>query len=83
MDPSALLAAAQRLDTAADLLQAALGTYLRALHFDADAGVRAALDQLVADVAHWQQTARETATVLRIGAQRYTDAESRAEQALR
>ena len=91
MNPSALRAAAQRLDAAADLLQGALGSYLRALHFDylralhadADAGVRSALDHLVADVAHWQQTARETAAVLRIGAERYADAEARAAQALR
>lgn len=89
MNPSALRAAAQRLDAAADLLQGALDSYLRALHFDylralhADAGVRSALDHLVADIAHWQQTARETAAVLRIGAERYTDAEARAAQALR
>lgn len=83
VDPSALRAAAQRLDASADLLQGALGSYLRALHFDADAGVRSALDHLVADIAHWQQTARETAAVLRIGAERYTDADARAARALR
>lgn len=83
VDPQALLAAAQRLDEAADLLHGALTGYLSALHFDADPGVRAAMDRLVADVASWQRAARETAAVLRTGAQRYSDAETQAAEALR
>ena len=83
VDPSALLAAAQRLDAAADLLHGALTGHLRVLHFDADAGVRSALDHLIADVAQWRTGARETATALRSCAARYVEAEAQAAQALR
>ncbi len=83
VDPQALHAAAQRLDAAADLLHGAITAHLRTLRFDADSGLRSAVDQLVADVAQWQRATAETAAALRISAERYTDAEARASQALR
>lgn len=83
VDPQALHSAAQRLDAAADLLHCALTGHLRTLCFDADPGLRSAVDQLVADVAQWQRATAETAAALRISADRYVDAEARASQALR
>ena len=83
VDPQALRSAAHRLDAAAELLRAALSGYLRALRFDADAGMRAAVDQLVDDVAWWQRAARETAVALRTSADHFIDTETRAAQALR
>lgn len=83
VDPLALRTAAGHLDAAADLLHAALDGHLWALQFDGDAGVRAAVDQLVRDVARWQQALRETAVALRTSAGRYTDTEARAAESLR
>ena len=83
VDPQAVRLAAHRMDAAADLLQGAVSGYLRVLHFDADPGVRAAMDQLAADVGHWQQAARETAAALRSSAEQFIDTEARAAQALR
>lgn len=83
VDPQALRAAAQRLDAAADLLQGISSSYLRGLQFDADAGVRSALDALVADVAQWQRSARETAAALHTAAGRYDEAEAQAVGVLR
>lgn len=83
VDPPALRAAALRMDAAADALHAALATHLRALHLDTPAGVRAAVQGLVADVDLWQQTARETAAALRTAADHYTRADTLAAQALR
>jgi hypothetical protein len=83
VDPQALGAAAQRLDAAADLLHAALAGYLGSLRFDADSGVRYAVDQLVTDIARWRRAALDTAAALRAGAQRYIDTEAQAARALR
>lgn len=74
VDPNALWLAAQRLDEAADLLQAALSG--RCLD-------STALYPLLGDVRLWQQAARETASALRTGAGRYTAAEAAAVAVLR
>lgn len=83
VDPQALRAASQRLDVVADLLQGVLASHLYGLRFDADAGVRSALDELVADVARWQRAARDTAAALRAAAQHYLDADVQAAGSLR
>ena len=81
------------MDTAADILLAALRTRLSGLQFDGSAAgrmhaaaggsVRIAIDRAAADMAQWASVARETGAALRAGADRYTDAESRAAVALR
>ncbi|MCW1959327.1 MAG: type VII secretion target [Mycobacterium sp.] len=83
VDPQALRRAAHRLDAAADLLHGVLTVHLGALRFDADAGVRAAVDRLVGDIGRWQRAARETAASLRTSAEHFIDSENRAAQALR
>lgn len=83
VDPQALQAAAQRLDAAADLLHGALTRYLGALRFDADPGVRCALDQLLTDVTQWRRAALETAAALRTSAERYIDTDTQASRELR
>jgi hypothetical protein len=93
VDPAALLVAAQRMDTAADIMLATLRTRLAGLQFDgsvagrahAPAGdaVRTAVDRVVADVARWASVARETGAALRTGAQVYADGELRSAAALR
>ena len=83
VDPAALQSAAQRLDAAAELLHGVLTTHLGGLCSDDDTGIRAALDQLTADVALWRRAATETATALRTAAQRYTETETEAAQVLR
>ena len=93
VDPAALQAAALRMDTAADNVLGILRANLADLRFDAamagsdyaaaGAGVREVLDRLVADMTQWAVAARETGAALRVGADWYADAESRAVAALR
>jgi len=93
VDPAALQAAAQRLDTAADIVLSTLRTRLADLQFDgavagrahgrAGDAVRTGVDTVVAGLARWAAAARETSAALRAGAQGYYDAESRARGALR
>jgi hypothetical protein len=93
VDPAALQAAALRMDTAADIVLGILRANLADLRFDAamagsdyagaGAGVREVLDRLVADMTQWAVAARETGAALRVGADWYADAESRAVAALR
>jgi hypothetical protein len=83
VDPHALWAAAQRLDGAADLLCGALAVHLRPLRSAADIGVGAAVERLVADIELWQRAARDTALAIRTAADRYTDTEAQAAEALR
>lgn len=83
VDPLALRAAAQRVDAAADSLYAALAVHLRPLNLDAPAGLRDAVQRLVADVDLWQRAARETAVALRTAADRYADTDALAAEALR
>ncbi len=78
VDPVALRLAAQRLETAAEILAGALRTHLREVQ-SGDTGV----SQLITDVGQWTRAARETARVLRLGLQRYCDGESAAASALR
>lgn len=88
VDPAALRAAAQRMDAAADIVDGILEANLTGLRFDAamagrdhaavGGAVRGVLDRLIADMTRWAVVARETGAALRIGADRFTDAESRA-----
>lgn len=66
VDPQALRLAAQRLDTAGDLLDAAMA------RLGQGAG-GPAVDQIVADIAHWQRGARDGAVGLRTVAQRHIE----------
>ena len=93
VDPTALRAAAQRMDAAADVVDAVIGTRLGDLKFGgavagrahtaAGDAVRAGMDQVVAGMTQWAAVARETAAALRAGAEMYADAESRAAATLR
>ena len=78
VDPGALLAAARRMDTAADILAAARGTHLGGLQSGT-----AAVDQLIADMGRWTCAAREVAASLRLGAESYLGGEADAVAALR
>jgi hypothetical protein len=85
VDTAAVRAAAQRFDTAADVLG---GASLSRLQFDGSTAgrvhtahgdaLRSALDRLVAEVAQWSRAAEEVAATLRASADRYGDAELRA-----
>ena len=93
VDPAALQAAAQRLDTTADIVLGTLRTRLVGLQFDgavagrahgrAGNAVRLGVDSVVADLARWAAAVRETSAALRAGAQGYSAAESRGQGALR
>ena len=93
VDPAGLRAAAQRLDTAADILLGAVLGEVSALQFDgtvagrghAAAGValRAKLERLSGDVCRWAQAAQELATALRAGAARHSTADEHAAVTLR
>ena len=78
VDPAVLRIAAQRLDTAADILAGTLGTHLREVQSGG-----AAVGQLIADVGQWTHAAREAAGALRLGADRFCAGESAAVTALR
>ena len=83
VDPAVLRFAAQRLDEAADLLDAALCLHLSVLRLHAvDRGTGSAIGQLVDGVARWQRAVRECACAVRASADRYTDADRRGAQAL-
>ncbi len=85
VDTAALRAAAQRFDTAADLLDDARRAQLSRFRFDgALAGrahvaggdaVRAELDRLAAELERWSRAAAEVAAALRVAADRYVDAD--------
>lgn len=83
VDPHALWSAAQRLDGVADLLCGVLAMHLRPLRSAAGTGVGAALQRLVADIELWHRAARDTALAIRTAADRYTDTEAQAAEALR
>lgn len=93
VDPTALRAAAQRIDTAADLLLGAIRGQLDSLQFDAasagrvhapaGAAVRAALDRLAGDMRAWAQAAAELAAALRVGADRHDAAETESAAVMR
>lgn len=92
VDPAALAAAAHRLDSAAGML-AALHARLGVPQFDAAAAgrrhaaagaeVRAALDRLIGDLAHWSAAAAEVAAALNSAAHRYDWVETTAAAVLR
>lgn len=77
-------AVADRFDATADGLSVAARTRLR---FDGSSAGRSyvsegdalhgALDRLAADVAQWSRASAEIAVALRVGADRYSDAELR------
>ena len=93
VDTALVRAAAARIDTAADLLQEAVDTHLRALRFDGSAAGRAhvadgdavcaALQATVADAARWARAARELARALRAGADMHAGAETAAARTMR
>lgn len=84
VDPYALRHAARRLDEAADLLDGAVRTHLAGLRLPAaDGRTRAAISQLIDEVLHWQRTAREYASAVRAGADRYADEDLAGAEALR
>lgn len=88
VDTALVRAAAARIDTAADLLQEAVDTHLRALSFDGSAAgsahaaegdaVRAALLTIVTDAVRWARAARELSRALRAGADVHAGAETQA-----
>ena len=85
VDTAAVRAAAQRFDSAAEVLG---GVSLNRLQFDGSVAgrmhvahghaLRSALDRLAAEVAQWSRAAEEVAVALRVTADRYGDAELRA-----
>jgi hypothetical protein len=75
VDPQALRLAAQRLDTAADLLDAAIDRL-------GQAG-GGAVEQIVADIAQWQRGARDGAAGLRTVAARHIEQDNAGAEALR
>jgi hypothetical protein len=75
IDPQALRLAAQRLDTAADLLDAAIDRL--------GVGGGGAVEQIVADIAHWRRGARDGAVGLRMVAERHVEQDSAGAEALR
>lgn len=78
VDPQALRLAAQRLDTAADLLDAAMD------RLGSGGGpLRGRLDEIVADMAHWQRGARDGAVGLRTVAERHIEQDSAGAEVLR
>ncbi|CDO09862.1 hypothetical protein C1S82_23205 [Mycolicibacterium cosmeticum] len=88
IDTGVVLDAAQRYDTAAELLDTALHSHLARLSFDgsragrsyADSGdaVRLAVERSCARLADWSRAAREIAVLLRTSVRDYTDADGRA-----
>lgn len=78
VDLAALRTAAQRVDSAADILAGTLGTHLR----DLQSGGTAVGD-LVAEIGQWTRAAREVAAALRHSVDRYCDQDSAGATALR
>ena len=93
VDTALVRAAAARIDTAADLLQEAVDTHLRALCFDGSAAgrghaadgdaVHAAVHAVAADAARWARAARELSRALRAGADAHTGSEAAAARTMR
>lgn len=85
VDVAALRVAADQFDTGADILESGIRTQLARLAFDgARAGrdhvadgdaLRHRLDRLVGELTAWSRASTEIAGALRVGAQRYADAE--------
>jgi hypothetical protein len=85
VDVAAVHRVADQLDTAAELIDGAVGNHLGGLAFGgANAGrahaargdaLRVELDRLTAEVSQWSRAAVEIAAALRAGADRYADAE--------
>lgn len=93
VDPAALRLAAQRLDAAAEVLYAVIGTHLRAWEFDGSTAGRAhaasgwalrtALDGLRDDTTRWANATSELAAALRVGADVHARREAHAGAVLR
>lgn len=87
VDVGALRAGANQFDASAAMLAGAVRTHLDSLAFDgASAGrayradgdaIRSTLTRLAAAVSQWSRASAEVAAVLRVSADRYTDAELR------
>jgi hypothetical protein len=90
VDIGALLGVAREYDAVADTVDDAVRSHLSGLAFDgASAGrvhvargeaVRTAIDDVVAQLRGWARAATEIATALRVSADRYAEADSRAAQ---
>lgn len=88
MDVATLQAVANRFDDSAHLVDAAVRTHFGGLTFDgATAGrgytgqgdaIRFALHRLSAELAQWARATMEVASVLRVSADRYAEADHRA-----
>lgn len=74
VDPDVLRVAAQRLDSAGDLLQGALRGPLSGLRLPGlGPSVRVAIGELIDDVIAWQRAVREGADALRTAADSYAE----------
>lgn len=89
VDPSILHAAAQRIESAAEIVQDAINVRLQfdgsvagRSHASAGGAVRTAVEQVVADLQQWASTAREAAIALRAGADLHAAADADAATAL-
>ncbi len=88
VDVAAMLGLARRYDVAADIVDTAVRTHLTALKFDGAAAgrvhtargdaLRTAVDQVVDQLRQWSRAATEIASAMRVSAERYADADSRA-----
>ena len=83
VDPAALRAAAQRVDSAADMLIGAVHRHLGALQFDGRAELRTPLDRLREDMLQWSRAARELAAALAVGARQHAAADTHAASVIR
>jgi hypothetical protein len=85
VDVAALRAVADRFSAAADLIDGAVDNHLAGLTFGGAAAgrahvasgdaLRAGLGRLAGELSRWSRAAGEIAVALRIGADRYADAE--------
>lgn len=90
VDPAALIDVAGRYDAVADLVDTAVRVHLSALSFDGavagrahgsqGAGLRRAVDDVVASLGDWSRAATRIAAALRDTAARYAETEARAAQ---
>jgi uncharacterized protein YukE len=88
VDTTAVRAAATRFDATAATIDAAVRTRLGRLAFDGAAAgrfhvaggdaLRRALDRWASELTQWSRASAEIAAALRLGADSYADAESRA-----
>lgn len=87
VDPEALRAAARRIDSASELLLAAVHQHLGALQSGGasrfESPLRTALDRLAEQMLEWSHAARELAEALWVGAERHSAADMHAAGVIR